>query len=107
MRYYSPEGNIEVWDKKPDGYYTVEEWQELHPAPPMPEPTTNEKIAALDAQYQHDKDQLMQAYLNAMLHADTEQMDALKSDLEALDEQYDTDYEEIISEDEENEDEGE
>jgi hypothetical protein len=64
----------------------------------IPEPTTDEKIAALDAQYQHDKDQLMQAYLNAMLYGDTEQVEALKADLTALDTKYDEDYEAITEE---------
>jgi hypothetical protein len=67
-------------------------------APPATEPTTDEKIAALDAQYQHDKDSLMQAYLNAMLYGDTEQMETLKADLDALDAKYDEDYEAIIDE---------
>ena len=31
--YYSPNGNPEVWDKKPNAYYTPEEWARLHPAP--------------------------------------------------------------------------
>lgn len=97
-KYYSPSGNLEVWDKKPDGYYTEEEWAELHPAPEPPEPTTEEKLAELDAQYQHDKDQLMQAYLNAMLYGDTEQVEALKADLTALDTKYDEDYAEIEEE---------
>ena len=64
----------------------------------IPEPTTDEKNAALDAQYQHDKDSLMQAYLNAMLYGDTEQMETLKADLDALDAKYDEDYEAIIDE---------
>lgn len=96
--YYSPDGNPEVWDKKPEGYYTEEEWAELHPAPEPPEPTTDEKLAELDAQYQRDKDVLMQAYLNAMLYGDTEQMVTLKADLTALDDKYDEDYETIIDE---------
>lgn len=29
--FYSPTGNYEVWTEKPDGYYTAEEWSELHP----------------------------------------------------------------------------
>lgn len=33
--FYNPEGNAEVWDIKPDGYYTPEEWAALHP-PPVP-----------------------------------------------------------------------
>lgn len=30
--FYSPNGNFEVWTEKPDGYFTAEEWAELHPA---------------------------------------------------------------------------
>lgn len=33
--FYSPTGNPEVWDVKPDGYLTPEEWAALHP-PPAP-----------------------------------------------------------------------
>lgn len=31
--YFSPTGNPEIWDEKPEGYYTPEEWMALHPAP--------------------------------------------------------------------------
>jgi hypothetical protein len=41
-KFYSPTGNFEVWAEKPEGYYTEQEWQELHPAPPPPEPTKEE-----------------------------------------------------------------
>lgn len=37
--FYSPNGNPEVWEVKPDGYYTHEEWAALHP---LPEPTLEE-----------------------------------------------------------------
>ena len=67
-------------------------------APPAPEPTKEEKLEALDVQYQHDKDSLMQAYLNAMLYGDAEQMETLKADLDALDAKYDEDYKAIIDE---------
>jgi len=30
-KFYSPEGNYEVWDIKPEGYFTQEEWISLHP----------------------------------------------------------------------------
>lgn len=33
--FYSPDGNPEVWEIKPDNYYTPEEWAALHP-PPVP-----------------------------------------------------------------------
>ena len=35
--YYSPDGNPEIWEAKPEGYFTPEEWAEAHPAP-APEP---------------------------------------------------------------------
>ena len=94
-RFYSPEGNYEVWDTKPDGYYTYEEWKELHPDPEPPEPTVEEKLAALDSQYNADKAELLAAYQTALVYGDTETMDSLKADLEALDTKYDEDYEAI------------
>lgn len=44
--FYSPVGNPEAWEDKPDGYYTHEEWTALHP--PL-EPTFDElKNAKID-----------------------------------------------------------
>ena len=40
--FFSPNGNPEVWAEKPDGYYTPEEWEALHPTPTPPEPTLDE-----------------------------------------------------------------
>ena len=40
--YFSPNGNFEVWDEKPEGYYTEEEWCVLHPEPVPSEPTFEE-----------------------------------------------------------------
>ena len=97
-KFYSPSGNYEVWDEKPNGYYTEEEWQELHPAPTPPEPTTEEKLAALDAQYDADKADILNAYQTALVYGDTDRMEKLKADLEALDDQYDEDYEAIVGE---------
>ena len=45
--FYSPAGNPEVWEKKPDGYYTVDEWQALHPSPASTPPTSEELFATL------------------------------------------------------------
>lgn len=44
--YYSPEGNIEEWEKKPAGYFTPEEWEQAHPAP-QPAPMTLKEAKAL------------------------------------------------------------
>jgi hypothetical protein len=94
-KFYSPTGNYEVWDEKPEGYYTLEEWKALHPDPEPPEPTKAEKLAALDSQYNADKAELLAAYQTALIYGDTDTMDSLKADLEALDTKYDEDYEAI------------
>jgi hypothetical protein len=94
-KYYSPEGNIEVWAEKPQGYYTVEEWQELHPPTPYV-PTVDEQIEALDRQYNSDKAILMSQYTEAMVDDDTDLMESVKAELVALREQYDKDYEDIV-----------
>ena len=79
--FYSPTGNYEVWDEKPTGYYTAEEWAELHPAPPPPEPTKEEKLAALDAQYDADVAELTKYFTEAALEDDTELQAELKAEL--------------------------
>jgi hypothetical protein len=46
--FYSPEGNAEVWASKPNGYYTLEEWAALHPAPkPTVEEVRESKLSEL------------------------------------------------------------
>ena len=50
--FFSPDGNPEVWQTKPEGYYTLEEWRALHP---VPEPTLEEvresKLSELRASF--------------------------------------------------------
>lgn len=46
--FYSPKGNPEIWNEKPDGYMTQEEWDAAHPAPePEPEPLESIKSRKL------------------------------------------------------------
>lgn len=90
-RFYSPTGNYEVWDEKPDGYFTLEEWKALHPDPEPPEPTKEEKLAALDVQYDNDKIVLAKYFTEAALAGDTDVQDALRAEMAALNEQYDAD----------------
>lgn len=46
--YFSPTGNPEIWDEKPEGYYTPEEWMALHPAPkPTLEEVRESKLSEL------------------------------------------------------------
>lgn len=93
-KYYSPDGNFEVWDEKPQGYYTEAEWKELHPPTPYV-PTKEEKIAALDAQYKADKSQLISDYNDAILHDDSETAAQVKADMTNLDAWYDEEHEKI------------
>lgn len=47
--FYSPKGNPEIWNEKPDGYITQEEWDATHPAPePEPVPLEELKSRKLD-----------------------------------------------------------
>ena len=61
-----------------------------------PELTDDEKkaraLAELDTQYQADKNELSTQYLDAAMSGDTDTMDAIKSELAALNEKYDADY---------------
>jgi hypothetical protein len=94
-KYYSPDGNLEVWDTKPEGYYTEEEWAELHPAPEPPEPTTEEKLAALDADYNQQKQDLINEYTDAQIHGDTDTIELVQQEMTELDEWYDEEYRKI------------
>ena len=61
-------------------------------------PSTDEKIAALDAQYNADKSNLLNAYQTALVYGDTDRMEQIKADLVALDDKYDAGYEAIVEE---------
>ena len=55
--YIAPDGNPEVWDVKPNGYFTPEEWAALHPVLP---PTLDEQQAAFTAAIQRRLDVFVQ-----------------------------------------------
>ena len=104
--YYNPNGNPEVWDTKPDGYYTVEEWQELHPYVP-PVPTKEEQIANLMAEYTQEKVNLCEAYTTATMQGDTETAASVAADMADLDAWFDEEYAKIPEDETEVEDNGE
>jgi hypothetical protein len=64
----------------------------------VPEPTKEEKLAALDSQYEADKKELGNYYMDAMIHGDSDLMSELAEEMTALDEQYAKDREEIEKE---------
>lgn len=99
--YYNPNGNPEVWDEQPDGYYTVEEWQELHPPVPYA-PTKEEQLASLTAEYRQEKTNLCEAYTTATMQGDTETAKSVAADMADLDEWFDEEYQKIESEVENN-----
>ena len=55
-------------------------------------------IGKLDAQYNADKSNLLNAYQTALVYGDTDRMEQIKADLVALDDKYDADYEAIVGE---------
>lgn len=62
-------------------------------APDFSEQIKQDKIAELDAQYQADKAQLMQYYFEFSIAEDTDGMESIKAEIEALNKQYDNDLE--------------
>ena len=92
--YYNPNGNPEVWDTKPNGYYTEEEWAELHPLVPYV-PTRDEQIAALTAEYRQEKANLCEAYTTASMQGDTETAQSVAADMADLDAWFDEEYQAI------------
>ena len=97
--YVNPDtGNHEVWGNPPSGYLTPEEWDKLHPAPPPPEPTKEEKLAALDAQYTADKAALIEQYTDAQIHGDADGAAGIVEEMTALDSWYDEEYRKIEDE---------
>lgn len=48
--YYSPQGNCEIWETKPDGYLTEEEWLALFPVPTLDEQLAAQAVAEAGAQ---------------------------------------------------------
>ena len=61
----------------------------------VPEPSKEELIAQLDAQYASDKSALMDYYMQAMITNDTDTMAEIKQELADLAEQYDNDMKEL------------
>jgi hypothetical protein len=96
-RYYSPQGNFEVWDKKPDGYYTEQEWRELHPEP-IHVPTKAEKLADLEAQYEADKAEIKSYLIDAILLDDDDTVGELKQEMAEIEADYKAKREEIEKE---------
>ena len=93
-KYYSPEGNYEVWDEKPQGYFTEAEWAELHPPVPYV-PTKEEQLAALTAEYRQEKANLCEAYTTASMQEDTETAESVAQDMADLDAWFDEEYQKI------------
>ena len=56
-------------------------------------PTKEEKVAKLDLEYERNKQQLMQYYFEFSITDNTEGIEAIKAELETLNQQYDNDLE--------------
>ena len=58
-------------------------------------PTKEEQVAQLDLEYEKSKQQLMQYYFEFSITDNAEGMEAIKAELEALNQQYDNDLAEL------------
>lgn len=96
-KYYSPSGNFEVWEEKPDGYYTEQEWKQLHPEP-IHVPTKAEKLAELEMQYEADKQEIKNYLIDAILLDDNETVEELKQEMADIEADYKANREEIEKE---------
>lgn len=91
--------NTAIWCNANNAH--IEDKGEYYEVVENPETTVEEKLSELDQQYDSDKATLVAQYADALMHDDTDTANAIKSEMVALDEQYDIDYEAIVSEDEE------
>lgn len=81
--------------------YKEQEKQEEPSEPTTPELTTEQKIAQLDSQYASDKQTLQDYYTAFMIDGDTDGMESIKEELEALATQYDSDLSTLEAEEDE------
>lgn len=66
----------------------------------VPEPTTEEKLAELDSQYNAEVTRLGNEFNSAQLRGDTDIQSALKEEMASLDTWYDEEYTKIVGGDE-------
>jgi hypothetical protein len=92
VRYTPVEGEILMKSERPtDGEYVAKAdgtWG-------LYEPTKEEKLAQLDADYQSQKQELINQYTDDMLHGDTDAMESDKQAMVDLDTWYDEEYAKI------------
>lgn len=93
-KYYSPTGNFEVWEQKPDGYYTEKEWKELHPEP-IHVPTKEEKLSQLEAEYEQESAELEKYFNKASIKNNTVLMAELREEMAGLEAEYEAKRKEI------------
>ena len=63
--------------------------KEVKSAPPAPEPTKEERLSQLDAQYNADKAELSKYYIEAVFSGNTNAQTDIKTELDALTTEYD------------------
>ena len=88
--------NNSAWE-----YKEQEKQEEPTESTEAPELTTEQKITQLDSQYASDKQTLQGYYIAFMIDGDTDGMESIKEELEALATQYDTDLTALEAEEDE------
>jgi hypothetical protein len=61
----------------------------------IPEPTKEEKLAELDADYSAQKQELANEYTDALIHGDSDAQELVQQEMAELDEWYDEEYRKI------------
>ena len=80
-----------VWCNKNNAHIEKQDGKYIVVANVVHEPSVDEQIAEIDAQYEQDKIQLFNYYTEAVMRDDAELQEEIKSELTALDAQYDLD----------------
>lgn len=95
--HYLPTWNGEAWvyTENPNNPVPVPP-APVEPYVPTPEEIKEQELAALDAQYASDKNELLLYYVDALINEDETEQQTTKNDLTALNEQYDADYTAIV-----------
>ena len=81
-----------IWCNKNNAHIEKQDGKYIVVANVAHEPSVDEQITEIDAQYEADKIQLFNYYTEAVMRDDAELQEEVKSELNALDAQYDLDF---------------
>jgi len=86
-----------IWCNKNNAHIEKQNGQYVVVGNIIPEPTVDEQIAELMAQYEADKQTLMSYFLTAIIENDADTQTELRTEIAELDAAYDSDIAELLS----------